>query len=205
MDFVGGFTMLHQNIMPKVEAGLLAEAALRAPGELFGLLDHARRSLEEDPRTARVCLDRIAALFADPETEHGAGGALLPQMPAGANGRPVKGGLASWQLKRVVDHVEAVLDGSIPIETLAALTRLSAGHFCRAFKATVGETPHAFVIRQRIRRAQTLMLHSDDTLSRIAYACGLTDQAHLTRLFRKMVGDTPLAWRRTWRRPADQG
>jgi AraC family transcriptional regulator len=194
--------MLHQTIIsPKLEAGLLAGAALQAPGELFGLLAHARRSLEADPRAARVCLDRIAALFAAPDQARDAEEALLPPMPAGTSDRLVKGGLAAWQFKRVVDHVEAALDGSIPIETLAGLTRLSTGHFCRAFKASVGETPHAFVIRQRVRRAQTLMLHSDETLSQIAYSCGLTDQAHLTRLFRKMVGDTPLAWRRTWRRP----
>jgi len=36
-------------------------------------------------------------------------------------------------------------------------------------------------------------------LSQIACACGLTDQAHLTRLFRRILNETPLAWRRNWR------
>ncbi|WP_457354340.1 helix-turn-helix domain-containing protein [Sphingomonas sp. UYP23] len=52
-----------------------------------------------------------------------------------------------------------------------------------------------------MRHAQMLMLHTDDTLSHIACACGLTDQAHLTRLFRRMVGETPLVWRRAWGEP----
>jgi len=59
--------------------------------------------------------------------------------------------------------------------------------------------PHAYVIRQRIRRAQRLMLQTDDALSQIACLCGLTDQAHLTRLFRRMVGTTPKVWRNRWK------
>lgn len=84
------------------------------------------------------------------------------------------------------------------IEELALVASLSPGHFCRAFKVSVGETPHAYVIRQRIRRAQRLMLETGNSLSDIAGACGLTDQAHLTRLFKRLVGTTPLLWRRTW-------
>jgi AraC-like DNA-binding protein len=93
--------------------------------------------------------------------------------------------------------VEGFLANSILLDTLAQVVRLSTGHFCRAFKISVGETPHAFVIRRRVRRAQSLMLSTNDPLSQIAVACGLTDQAHLTRLFRRMVGETPLAWRRS--------
>jgi AraC-like DNA-binding protein len=55
----------------------------------------------------------------------------------------------------------------------------------------MGETPHGYIMRQRIRRAQILMLESRDLLSQIACACGLTDQAHLTRLFRRALGTTP--------------
>jgi AraC-like DNA-binding protein len=43
------------------------------------------------------------------------------------------------------------------------------------------------------------MLRTDDALSEIACICGLTDQAHLTRLFRRVVGNTPRAWRNRWR------
>jgi AraC-like DNA-binding protein len=117
---------------------------------------------------------------------------------ADIEGAPVKGGLAPWQLRRVMAYIQDHLSGPIFVEALAGLTRLSGGHFCRAFKASVGETPHNFLVRQRIRHAQALMLGTHDTLSDIACACGLTDQAHLTRLFRKFVGETPLAWRRAW-------
>ncbi|MGK3796952.1 helix-turn-helix domain-containing protein, partial [Enterococcus faecium] len=75
----------------------------------------------------------------------------------------------------VSDYVEERLGDTIVLDGLAAVVRLSTGHFCRAFKVTVGETPHAFLIRRRIRRAQTLMLTTKESLSHIACTCGLTD------------------------------
>jgi transcriptional regulator GlxA family with amidase domain len=107
----------------------------------------------------------------------------------------IRGGLADWQLRKVIRHVDEHLGTSLACEDLAALVRLSTGHFCRAFKSSVGEPPHTYLIRQRIQRAQRLMVETRDSLSQIACACGLTDQAHLTRLFRKSVGTTPRAWR----------
>ncbi|CDO34928.1 helix-turn-helix domain-containing protein [Novosphingobium sp. KN65.2] len=101
-------------------------------------------------------------------------------------------------MHKVIGHVSRNLAGNIRTEELANEVNLSTGHFFRAFKATMGETPHSFVVRQRVRRAQQMMLETGDTLSEIASACGLTDQAHLTRLFKRMVGTTPLVWRRRW-------
>jgi transcriptional regulator GlxA family with amidase domain len=109
-----------------------------------------------------------------------------------------KGGLANWQIRRVTDHVGLNLSEPLPNEELAALARLSTGHFSRAFKVSMGETPHAYIVRQRVRHAQRLMLETSDSLSQIACACGLADQAHLSRLFRKIVGTSPLSWRRDW-------
>lgn len=110
-----------------------------------------------------------------------------------------RGGLASWQLRLVTEHIDEHLSDTVHIDRLAALTKLSGGHFCRAFKTSLGETPHAYIIRRRLDRAKILMLTTSENLSHIAYACGLTDQAHLTRLFRQHVGETPLAWRRAYR------
>ena len=161
------------------------------PTAAASLLADAVSTLDHNPRVARHYLERLAAMLADDAAPDG--------VPPFVVAEPVKGGLAPWQLRGVVQHIEAYLESTIVVDALADVARLSTGHFCRAFKVTTGETPHAFLIRQRVRRAQTLMLQTDDTLSDIAYACGLTDQAHLTRLFRRVLGVTPLIWRRTWR------
>jgi AraC-like DNA-binding protein len=167
------------------------------PPYLLELVGRAKCSIEFDPGLARRCLDEISDLLTGGPIDV-LDRALLPSVVRPTD-QPTKGGLAAWQFRRVRDHVDQHLEETVLIEDLAGVAKLSPGHFCRAFKASTGETPHGYIVRQRIRRAQRLMLSTRDTLSQIAYACGLTDQAHLTRLFRRFVNDTPLAWRRTWR------
>jgi AraC-like DNA-binding protein len=105
-------------------------------------------------------------------------------------------GLAPWQVRRVLAHIEANLDAQIRNKDLAAIARLSLFHFNVAFRNSVGEAPHGYIIRRRMERAQGLMLSTEKPLSEIAVECGLADQSHLTRLFRRIVGESPAAWRR---------
>jgi transcriptional regulator GlxA family with amidase domain len=51
-------------------------------------------------------------------------------------------------------------------------------------------------MRLRLELAQRLMLTTEDSLSQIALACGMADQSHLSRLFRRGVGETPVGWLR---------
>lgn len=157
------------------------------------LLAGAQRFLDHDVQRARHYLDRISALFSASTADSAP---LLPEQQAAPN--PVKGGLAGWQLRKITRHIERHLAQAMTTEELAALVKLSKGHFCRAFKASLGETPHSYIMRLRLRRAQTLMLRTSDPLSQIAIACGMTDQAHLSRLFRRTLGTTPMQWRRHW-------
>ena len=110
-----------------------------------------------------------------------------------------RGGLPAWQTRRVFAHVEANLCRRIPIRDLAQLLDLSASHFCRAFKCTFGVSPRDYVLRRRIEVAQGLMLTTSEPLSSIALRCGMCDQAHFTRSFHRVVGETPYVWRRTRR------
>ena len=111
-------------------------------------------------------------------------------------------GLAPWRLHGVLAHIEANLDTQIRNRDLAAVARLSVFHFNVAFRNSVGEPPHGYIIRRRMERAQGLMLSTEKPLSEIAIECGLADQPHLTRLFRRMVGESPAAWRRARFNPA---
>jgi AraC family transcriptional regulator len=108
----------------------------------------------------------------------------------------VRGGLSPWQIRKVTNHVEAHLDRPIRNEDLATIVRLNPSHFGHVFRNSFGEPPHEYVIRRRIERAQGIMLSTDASLSEIALDCGLADQSHLTRLFRRVVGESPRAWRR---------
>lgn len=134
---------------------------------------------------------------------------LLQGMPSvGPNARPVlfmeerqalPAGLPGWRSRRIIAHIEANLSRAIRVIELARLAGLSVSHFCRAFKRTFGASPRAYVVRRRIELAQGLMLTTREPLSSIALRCGMCDQAHLTRSFRRIVGETPHSWRRSRR------
>ena len=143
-----------------------------------------RSALADERGTAEDNLRRAAKILEEMDK-------TIAPMP-----KPVRGGLAPWQIRKVAGHIEAHLDGPIRNEDLAALVRLNPSHFGRAFRNSFGEPPHEYVIRRRVERAQGLMLSTEDSLSEIALSCGLADQSHLTRLFRRFAGESPRAWRR---------
>jgi len=106
------------------------------------------------------------------------------------------GGLAVWQAKRVVAHIEANLGSKLGIREMAHLVALSTSHFSRAFKQTLGSSPMAYVAVRRVERAKLMMASTGQRLTDIALACGFADQSHLNRCFRHIVGVSPGLWRR---------
>jgi AraC family transcriptional regulator len=163
------------------DAGLSARKIRSVMAELCSAM---RSALDDERGTAEASLRRAAQLLQE-----------MGEM-ATAGPQPVRGGLAPWQIRKVTSHVETHLDQPIRNEELAALVRLNPSHFGRAFRNSFGEPPHEYVIRRRVERAQGLMLSTDASLSEIALNCGLADQSHLTRLFRRFAGESPRAWRR---------
>jgi transcriptional regulator GlxA family with amidase domain len=149
-------------------------------------------TLRDERSSAVARLQRAKALLIG---DHGSS----PQ-PSRKNARR---GLAPWQVGRVLAHIEANLSAPIQNRDLAAIARLSTYHFNVAFRNSVGDPPRAYIIRRRIERAQGLMLSTNRALSDIAVDCGLSDQAHFTRLFGKIVGESPGAWRRARVNPVD--
>jgi AraC family transcriptional regulator len=121
---------------------------------------------------------------------------LTPPRSAKGN-RAMPPCLLAWQSRRILAHIESNLSRKICVRELGLLVGLSTSHFARAFKRTLGASPHIYVLRRRIEVAQGMMLTSSESLSEIALACGMFDQPHFTRSFRRMVGETPHLWRRT--------
>ena len=110
--------------------------------------------------------------------------------------RPVRGGLAPWQERRAQEVLSANLDGSVPLKDVARECRLSASHFSRAFRRTMGVAPHNWLLTRRIEVAKEKLRNTRLSLAEVALVCGFADQSHLTRVFTGMVGVSPGAWRR---------
>jgi transcriptional regulator GlxA family with amidase domain len=107
------------------------------------------------------------------------------------------GSLAAWQVKRAMLHIETNIEATLAASELAAIARLSVSHFSRAFRVSFGQPPHTYVMARRIEKAKRLMLSDGPIpLAEVALRCGLSDQAHLSKMFRKLVGESPAVWRR---------
>jgi transcriptional regulator GlxA family with amidase domain len=99
----------------------------------------------------------------------------------------------------VRQHIDTHLETTVDIANLASIARLSPSHFARAFKLSLGTTPHEHLIHQRLEKAQALIAGTDVPLAEIALATGFSDQSHLSRRFRNYFGISPSAFRRSWR------
>src|ERR1700736_3781728 len=110
--------------------------------------------------------------------------------------RPVRGGLAPWQVRRAKEILCANLDGRVPLEEVACECRLSVSHFSRAFRRSMGIAPHNWLVARRVEAAKEKLRDDRLTLLDVALSCGFADQSHLTRVFTRMVGVSPGAWRR---------
>ena len=59
----------------------------------------------------------------------------------------------------------------------------------------MGDSPYQFVMDYRAEQARKLLADKQRPLSDIALACGFADQAHFTRIFKRLTGETPKAFR----------
>jgi AraC-like DNA-binding protein len=109
------------------------------------------------------------------------------------------GGLSAGAMRRVREYVEVHLNESTDLGMLAGVAGLSMHHFARQFKQSTGVTPHHYLTQKRVERAQEMLVQTDLSLAEIAYATGFSDQSHLARHFRHMLGTTPREFRQSQR------
>jgi len=156
------------------------------------LIEAACRARDGDSDATRAHIARAVALL------DGHPGPRVTRQICDRGPRQIpRGGFAPWRSRRLAAYVDANLSGKIVIRDLAASLDMSVGHFCRAFKRTFGLPARIWIRQRRIELAQGLMLTTGASLSEIALTCGMSDQSHFTRSFRRIVGETPSSWRQT--------
>jgi AraC-like DNA-binding protein len=116
-------------------------------------------------------------------------------MADGRAGPPVRGGLSPRVVRRPREHIDRNIGQRISVEALTKLANLSVWHFARAFKESVGVTPHNYLKRRRVERAMERLSDTDMRLSEIALGAGFADQSRLARRFRQHVGISPRDYR----------
>ena len=102
-------------------------------------------------------------------------------------------------LVETLDWAVAHLDRDLTVAVLARHAHMSARTFARRFRAATGTTPLQWVLRQRILLAQRMLETTDRGIEQIADACGFGSPATLRAHFNRIVGTSPLAYRRAFR------
>lgn len=99
------------------------------------------------------------------------------------------------KLAPVINHIHRFIDADLKIAGLADIYGVSPSHFSRIFKSAVGQSPHQYILFQRISLAKQLLAETDLPISDITLDCGFYDQSHFIVQFRRFTGITPKTYR----------
>jgi AraC family transcriptional regulator len=99
------------------------------------------------------------------------------------------------RLHRARDFMEAELDQPLTIGQIAQAAWFSPFHFLRQFKEAFGETPHQYLTRRRLERAQHLLQTTEMSVTDICFAVGFESLSSFSGLFRQRLGVSPQRFR----------
>jgi AraC-like DNA-binding protein/quercetin dioxygenase-like cupin family protein len=141
-----------------------------------------------DPLTQDVMAREVCATLA---LRYGRGGRDAAEHARGTGARSAR---EPGAVARMREYLHASVDASVASRvTLADVARaagMSEFHCIRVFRRATGVPPYAYLDLLRVERAKAL-LEAGMAISRVAYAAGFSDQSHLTRRFKRVVGVTP--------------
>jgi AraC family transcriptional regulator len=114
--------------------------------------------------------------------------------------QPVKtkiyhGGMPKYRLNRVLEFIAEHEAENIPLSQLAEIAGMSPHYFSELFRQSLKLSPHQFILRRRIERAKRLLHNPELSLLQISLDTGFQDQSHFTKVFRRLVGVTPMQYR----------
>ena len=183
----------------------ISDSALEAASD--GVVDRVELRHElrlQDKRLAAlvtaVNAERIAgfpsgSLFLD-SVEQALASALVDgyAMPS-LSVRKHRSGLGPARLRKIREFVHAKIEDELTLHEMAHAVGLSTAHFSQMFRKSTGETPHHFVLRQKVERAKEMLRTAEGRILDIAIACGFKTQQHFARVFRKFCGGSPTEYR----------
>lgn len=173
----------------KYSAACVTPKILAAVDELSKVLSTAGIDMRTLDRNAENAL-RLTMLASLIET-------LRPAFSPTGSARTMRA-LPKWRLSRVLRYIDDNICKPIKLVNLASTAGLSRTYFCRQFRAATGLRPHEYVLRKRIEHAKQMLAATSNTLVDVGLDVGFQTQAHFTTVFKRIVGKTPLQWRREY-------
>lgn len=188
--FAGEGDAVRRDLAEKFQA--LPELSVRRMEEIGGMLEALLSSLSARP-CAQTPRSRVPAL-------HGGGPELSPgvltldglrEPPEAAVSAPGSSPIYP-ALVYLLDHPGEM----VSMSSMAELCHLSPSYFSRLFHRETGETFVNYMNRQKIELAKKRLTDSRDSVSSIAYGLGFRDVSYFISVFKRIVGVTPLDYRR---------
>lgn len=178
----------------QVQQSALSDRA--STGDLAAVIDTLHTALRANPEINTDLLSKVRTLIRSALDIAGSTSidrsGIIPATERSAEFTP--GGLLAWQCRAVEKLMTDRLGDKLKIEDMARAVRLSPSYFTQAFRTTYGMPPKRFLMRLRIREAQKCLLAKQPQLCDLALQCGFSDQAHFTRVFHDVAGETPRRW-----------
>lgn len=211
-DIEGRFTAVSQRTLNRV--GLEREEDLLGKSDDAIHPPNVAKAIREDDlqviRTRKPLVDRVEALYARTRAKDWF---LTTKVPLfGASGevvgimgfvRPYRGAASAddSQIAQVITNIHERFPERLLVTELARMVNLSERQLNRRFQEIFRTGVHEFIMRTRVQAASDALLETDRSIAEIAFDCGFSDQPSFTRHFRKHIGETPLAFRRSRKRP----
>ena len=101
----------------------------------------------------------------------------------------------------IYEYIDAFYDQKPDVNRVAAKVHLTTPAFCRYFKRQTHMTFTDFVNQYRIERAKNLLMQ-DRNITETCYAVGFESLSYFNKLFNKVVGENPSAFKKNWENPA---
>ena len=102
----------------------------------------------------------------------------------------------SDQIKRVLEYIEENCDRQLELDDLSSIAGLSSRYFCTLFRQYTGRSCFDYINFVKMERAAVALSAGDMNISEISYSLGFEDASYFTRLFRRYMGSSPLAYRK---------
>jgi len=182
-DLVGVPGSLVREVFPGVRTVPLG-------GNLAAAADRLRQALAGGPDAAAVAVCAVSALV------YAAICDLLASMTPAQSGRLFAASAPGSKLAPALALIESRLERSVGNRALGRACGLSEHHFIRQFHRHVGQTPAQYRLERRIAEGARLLATSDQALADIAVACGFADRHYFSRIFSRLMGLAPGAYRR---------
>jgi AraC family transcriptional regulator len=196
----GQYDTLHfyirDEFVGEVQRDVFASPTAMTLPPCFGVIDEMLQTIAREIRQMLLAPSPVDKIYAETLSRTAAGYLVRNY----ASGRPVGTSnvrvLTPKQCVRAIEYIEECLGDNLTLEGIAKAAGVSTGRLNSEFKRSMRIAPYQYVLNARVRRASTLLRSTDLSLAEIALQCGSSNQQHMTRMVRRMMGRTPGAIRR---------